>query len=190
MRFITSCKDTHNERLFHTWHNHSAHNDSRDEYQEGRLAPAGDNANEVFVSEHYQPAALQRLDETQCASRDERRVCNGGGGGIGRKMPRNRIRQTEAERREMEARAQTRHQYMARAVSLGPLDYEQHPPVGADPSGTVDIPYKIPCAALPTSCILGSLNAPLCQWANLRVMSPWFSILRFDGYAWAVRGTR
>jgi len=44
-----------------------------------------------------------------------------GGGGTGWKMPRNRIRQTEAERREMEARAQTHHQYMAGAVSLGAL---------------------------------------------------------------------
>lgn len=60
-------------------------------------------------------------------------------------MPRNRIRQTEAERREMEARAQTHHQYMARAVSPEPLDYEQHSPFGTDPTGTVDIPDKIPC---------------------------------------------
>lgn len=55
-------------------------------------------------------------------------------------MPRNRIRQTEAERREMEARAQTRHQYMARAVSPGLLDYERRAlSLGTDPSGTVDI---------------------------------------------------
>lgn len=59
----------------------------------------------------------------------------------------------------MEAQAQTHHQYMARAVSPGSLDYEQHSPFGTDLSGTVDIPNKIPRRR----CVFGSLNASLCQ---------------------------
>lgn len=133
----------------------------------------GDDANEASVSEY--PAILQSWRNPTCLAR--RDVCNGGG--TGRKMPRNRIRQTEAERREMEARAQTRHQYMAWAVSRGPLDYERHP-LSARPilPGIVDIrPGKIPLDRW-RRAFSGRLNAPFCQWANLRSTSPWFSTPR------------
>lgn len=74
-------------------------------------------------------------------------------------MPRNRIRQTEAERREMEARAQTRHQYMARAVSPGLLDYERRALPRNRSLG--DRRYSGIKSLADAARILGSLNAPL-----------------------------
>lgn len=76
-------------------------------------------------------------------------------------MPRNRIRQTEAERREMEARAQTRHQYMARAVSRGLLDYEQRALPRNRSLG--DRRYSGIKSLASAALASRSLNAPLCQ---------------------------
>ncbi|KYM83598.1 hypothetical protein ALC53_05998 [Atta colombica] len=76
---------------------------------------------------------------------NEKRVYNMGVVGLDGKC-----RETGYDRRRQSAvkwKPELRHIInIWRELSVwGPLNYEQHSPFGTDPSGTVDIPNKIPC---------------------------------------------
>jgi len=120
----------------YTLHNHLARNNLCVEYREGRLV--GDDANEASVSEYH---VLQRLD----VPRENEKCMYMGVVGLDGKC-----RETGYDRRRQSAvkwKPELRHIIdIWRELSVwGPLNYEQHSPFGTDPSGTVDIPDKIPC---------------------------------------------